>query len=77
MKSSLVSSKINFVLVFKNSFNLNAQTKKYPADIEVKIRQVENKLAGRVQAGNSADSRPAETCKNRVSEVIQQAGEKC
>ena len=32
-------------------FSLDAQTKKYPADIEEKIRLVENNLAGWVQTG--------------------------
>ena len=35
------------------SFSLNAQTKKYSADIEKKISQVENNLAGWVQTGSN------------------------
>lgn len=35
------------------SLSLNAQTKKYPADVEEKIRLVENNLAGWVQTGNN------------------------
>jgi CubicO group peptidase (beta-lactamase class C family) len=41
-----------FVLfVLLSIFTLKAQTKKYPADIEEKIKQVENNLAGWVQTG--------------------------
>ena len=35
------------------SLSLNAQTKKYPADVEEKIRLIENNLAGWVQTGNN------------------------
>jgi len=35
------------------TFSLNAQTKKYSADVEEKIRLVENSLAGWVQTGNN------------------------
>jgi CubicO group peptidase (beta-lactamase class C family) len=39
------------ILLFLNSFSLNAQTKKYSAEVEERIRQVENNLAGWVQTG--------------------------
>lgn len=42
-----------FVIVLLNTLLLKAQTKKYPADIEEKIRLVENNLAGWVQTGNN------------------------
>jgi CubicO group peptidase (beta-lactamase class C family) len=40
-----------FIVVLLSTLSLNAQTKKYPVDIEEKIRQVENNLAGWVQTG--------------------------
>jgi CubicO group peptidase (beta-lactamase class C family) len=42
---------ILFLILFGTS-SLSAQTKKYPADIEEKIKLVENNLAGWVQTGN-------------------------
>ncbi len=44
-----------FLLIFtvQTTFSLEAQTKKYPADIEERIRQVENNLAGRTQTGEN------------------------
>ena len=44
-----------FLLIFtiQTTFSLKAQTKKYPADIEERIRRVENNLAGWVQTGEN------------------------
>jgi len=44
-----------FIIIFicVISLSLNAQTKKYPPDVEEKIRLVENNLAGWVQTGNN------------------------
>ena len=41
------------VIYSLSSFSLNAQTKKYSTDIEEKIKQVENNLAGWVQTGDN------------------------
>jgi CubicO group peptidase (beta-lactamase class C family) len=50
MKKYLI---ILIVIISQIAFSLNAQTKKYSADIEEKIRLVENSLAGWVQTGNN------------------------
>jgi CubicO group peptidase (beta-lactamase class C family) len=42
-----------FIIAVQNSLSLDAQTKKYPADIEERIRLVENSLAGWVQTGDN------------------------
>ena len=42
-----------FIVTFLNTIILNGQTKKYAADIEAKIRLVENSLAGWVQTGTN------------------------
>jgi CubicO group peptidase (beta-lactamase class C family) len=42
-----------YIITFRCLFSLDAQTKKYPADIEEKIRQVENNLAGWIQTGEN------------------------
>jgi CubicO group peptidase (beta-lactamase class C family) len=41
------------ITIFLNNCTTNAQTKKYPANVEEKIKQVENNLAGWVQTGNN------------------------
>ncbi len=41
------------ITIFLGSCTTNDQTKKYPADVEEKIKQVENNLAGWVQTGNN------------------------
>lgn len=41
------------LIVHLNIFQVNAQTKNYPADIEEKIKLVENNLAGWVQTGTN------------------------
>lgn len=41
------------LIVSLSSFQLKAQTKKYSADVEEKIKQVENNLAGWVQTGSN------------------------
>jgi CubicO group peptidase (beta-lactamase class C family) len=50
MKNFLLSL---ITIVLSALVSLNAQSKKYPADIEEKIRLVENTLAGWVQTGNN------------------------
>ena len=47
-----MSVTILFLMLF-TTFQSGAQTKKYTADIEEKIRQVENSLAGWVKTGNN------------------------
>jgi CubicO group peptidase (beta-lactamase class C family) len=41
------------VIVVQGILSINAQTKKYPADVEERIRLVENSLAGWVQTGEN------------------------
>ncbi len=41
------------ITIFLGNCTTNAQTKKYPANVEEKIKQVENNLAGWVQTGNN------------------------
>ena len=53
MKVNHIALRIILFLTFLNAFSLNAQTKKYPPDVEEKIRLVENSLAGWVQTGNN------------------------
>jgi len=53
MKVNLIAARIVLFLIFLNAFSLNAQTKKYPADVKEKIRLVENNLAGWVQTGDN------------------------
>jgi CubicO group peptidase (beta-lactamase class C family) len=53
MNSYLTSGRIILFLICLSTFPLNAQTKKYPADIEEKIRLVENGLAGWMQTGTN------------------------
>jgi len=50
MKKNLL---LLFIVSILNTIILNGQTKKYPADIEEKIRHVENSLAGWVQTGTN------------------------
>ena len=42
-----------FIIAIQNTLSLEAQIKKYPADIEERIRLVENSLAGWVQTGDN------------------------
>jgi CubicO group peptidase (beta-lactamase class C family) len=51
MKVNFTTAGIMLFLIFLNACSLNSQTKKYPADVEEKISQVENNLAGWVQTG--------------------------
>jgi CubicO group peptidase (beta-lactamase class C family) len=53
MNVNHIAIRIILFLTFLNAFSLNAQTKKYPPDVEEKIRQVENSLAGWVQTGDN------------------------
>jgi CubicO group peptidase (beta-lactamase class C family) len=53
MKINSKALSIFLCVLFLNSFTINAQTKKYPADTEERIRQVENNLAGWVQTGKN------------------------
>jgi CubicO group peptidase (beta-lactamase class C family) len=53
MNTMLTAVKIILFLIFLSTFPLNAQSKKYPADIEEKISLVENSLAGWVQTGTN------------------------
>ena len=52
MKITLLNIKIILILILISISSVKAQTKKYPADIEEKIKQVENNLAGWVQTGS-------------------------
>jgi CubicO group peptidase (beta-lactamase class C family) len=53
MKAHSGSAGTILFLIFLGTFSLNAQTKKYSADIEEKISQVENNLAGWVHTGTN------------------------
>jgi CubicO group peptidase (beta-lactamase class C family) len=51
MRFNLFKTGIILFLIFLSTTSLSGQTKKYPPDIEEKIRQVGNSLAGWVQTG--------------------------
>jgi CubicO group peptidase (beta-lactamase class C family) len=51
MKVNFTTAGILMFLIFLSACSLNSQTKKYPADVEERIRLVENNLAGWVQTG--------------------------
>jgi hypothetical protein len=63
MNVNLKTAGIILCLILPCTISLNAQTKKYPADIEEKIRLVENNLSGWVQTGSNDTRTLAEEMK--------------
>jgi CubicO group peptidase (beta-lactamase class C family) len=63
MNINLKTAGIILCLILPCTFSLNAQTKKYPPDVEEKIRLVENNLAGWVQTGSNDTRTLAEEMK--------------
>jgi CubicO group peptidase (beta-lactamase class C family) len=53
MKHNLYPVKILMLLIILSTVSISCQKKKYPADIEEKIKLVESSLAGWVQTGNN------------------------
>lgn len=64
MKRNFIFIGLTLILVSGNEFNLSAQNRKYPPDIEAKIKQVENSLAGWVQTQDNSYWTLAERMKN-------------
>jgi CubicO group peptidase (beta-lactamase class C family) len=54
MKRNFIITSLTLILLLSNAFNLAAQNKKYPPDVEAKIKQVENTLAGWVQTQDNS-----------------------
>jgi CubicO group peptidase (beta-lactamase class C family) len=63
MNVNLKTAGIILCLMFLCPFSINAQTKKYPPDVEEKIRLVENNLSGWVQTGSNDTRTLAEEMK--------------
>ena len=52
MNINFFTTRIGLFLILLAASSCNEQSKKYPAEVEGRITQVENSLAGWVQTGN-------------------------